>query len=76
MDRLGEGRAATFNLIHLRLRVQIGLAEAVMLLSELDYPSRLVHGSCDVPDVEVLGCVHDEELTQAVHKTGGTPCRL
>ena len=47
-----------------------------MLLIELYHTSRFVHTSVDIPYVEVLSCVHDEELAQAVHKTRGTPCRL
>ena len=47
-----------------------------MFLVELYNTCWLVHIPVDIPYVEILSCVHDEELAQAVHKTGGTPCRL
>ena len=47
-----------------------------MFLVELYNTCWLVHIPRDIPYVEILSCVHDEELAQAVHKTGGTPCCL
>ena len=47
-----------------------------MLLAEADDASWLVHVPRDVPNVEVLRGVHDEELAKAVHETGGAPSRL
>ena len=47
-----------------------------MLLAEAYHTGRFVHVPRDVPYVEVLSCVHDEELAQAVHETGGAPSRL
>lgn len=39
-----------------------------MLAAEADYACRLVHAARYVPDIEVLACVHDKELAQAVHE--------
>ena len=47
-----------------------------MLLAEAYHTGRFVHVPRDVPYVEVLSCVHDKELAQAVHETGGAPSRL
>ena len=47
-----------------------------MFLVELYNTCWLVHIPRDIPYVEILSCVHDEELAQAVHKTRCTPCRL
>ena len=53
---------------HLRLGVEVALAEAVVLAAEADHACRLVHAARYVPDIEVLACVHDKELAQAVHE--------
>ena len=47
-----------------------------MFLVELYNTCWLVHIPRDIPYVEILSCVHDEELAQAVHETGGAPSRL
>ena len=47
-----------------------------MFLAEAYYTGRFVHIPRDIPYVEVLSCVHDKELAQTVHETGGAPCRL
>jgi len=40
-----------------------------MLLSETYNARWLVHITSDVPDVEILSCVHHKELAKAVHET-------
>ena len=47
-----------------------------MFLVELYNTSRFVHIPIDIPYIEVLSCVHDEELAQTVHETRGAPCCL
>ena len=47
-----------------------------MLLAKVDHSGWLIHAPIDVPNVEVLGRVHHEELAQSVHEALGTPHRL
>ena len=42
-----------------------------MLRGKRDDTRRLVHAPSDVPNVEVFGGVHNKELAEAVHETGG-----
>ena len=46
-----------------------------MLLAEVDYASGFIHASRDVPDVEVLRRIHNEEFAKAVHEGRGA-CAL
>jgi len=47
-----------------------------MFLAKLYCASWLVRVFSKIPDLEVLGRVHHEELAQSVHETCCTPCRL
>ena len=44
-----------------------------MLGAEVDDSGWLVHAPVDVPDVEVFGRVHNEELAKSVHKARCSP---
>lgn len=39
-----------------------------MLTAKADHARRLVHAARYVPDIEVLACIHNKELAQAVHE--------
>ena len=41
-----------------------------MLLAETDNAGRLIHIPRNIPNVEVLGRVHHEKLTEAIHEAG------
>ena len=57
---------------YLRLRVQFGITQTLMLLAETDNAGWLIHIPRNVPNVEILRRVHHKELTESIHESSAS----